>query len=39
MSRPLLAPYTHHLETSSTLRWKGQINQVVGNLVESTGPF
>jgi flagellum-specific ATP synthase len=39
MSRPLLAPYTRHLETSSTLRWKGQINQVVGNLVESTGPF
>jgi flagellum-specific ATP synthase len=35
----LLAPYTRHLETSSTLRWKGQINQVVGNLVESTGPF
>jgi flagellum-specific ATP synthase len=39
MNRPLLAPYTRHLETSSTLRWKGQINQVVGNLVESTGPF
>jgi len=39
MKRPLLAAYTHHLETGSTLRWKGRINQVVGNLVESDGPF
>ncbi|MFP5229857.1 MAG: FliI/YscN family ATPase [Acidobacteriota bacterium] len=39
MSRALLAPYRHHLETGSTLRWTGRINQVVGNLVESTGPF
>ncbi|HTV16379.1 MAG TPA: FliI/YscN family ATPase [Acidobacteriaceae bacterium] len=39
MSRPLLAPYTHHLEAGSTLRWKGRVNQVVGNLVESSGPF
>lgn len=39
MSRTLLAPYVHHLKTGSTLRWKGHINQVVGNLVESDGPF
>ena len=39
MSRALLAPYTHQLETGSTLRWRGQVNQVVGNLVESDGPF
>ena len=39
MKRPLLAAYAHHLETGSTLRWKGRINQVVGNLVESDGPF
>ena len=39
MSRAILAPYLHHLETGSTLRWTGRINQVVGNLVESNGPF
>jgi flagellum-specific ATP synthase len=39
MKRALLAPFAHHLETGSTLRWKGRINQVVGNLVESDGPF
>jgi flagellum-specific ATP synthase len=39
MSRPLLAPYTHYLEAGSTLRWRGRINQVVGNLIESEGPF
>ena len=39
MNRPLLAPYTHYLETGSTLRWSGRINQVVGNLIESNGPF
>lgn len=39
MNRPLLAPYTHYLETGSTLRWSGRINQVVGNLIESSGPF
>jgi len=39
MSRALLAPYLNHLETGSTLRWKGRISQVVGNLVESDGPF
>jgi flagellum-specific ATP synthase len=39
MSRAILAPYVHHLETGSTLRWTGRVNQVVGNLVESNGPF
>ncbi len=39
MSRRLLAPYLHHLETGSTLRWRGRLSQVVGNLMESEGPF
>ena len=39
MTRPLLAPYTNYLQTGSTLRWRGRINQVVGNLIESEGPF
>ena len=39
MNRSLLAPYVHYLQTGSTLRWKGRVNQVVGNLIESEGPF
>lgn len=39
MNHALLAAYTHHLHTASTLRWHGRVNQVVGNLVESEGPF
>jgi flagellum-specific ATP synthase len=39
MKRPILAPYNHYLESGSTLRWKGRVNQVVGNLIESDGPF
>jgi flagellum-specific ATP synthase len=39
MNRALLAPYTHHLEVGSTLRWRGRITQVIGNLIESEGPF
>jgi flagellum-specific ATP synthase len=39
MNRPLLAPYVQYLETGSTLRWRGGISQVVGNLMESDGPF
>ena len=27
------------LPTASTIRWKGRVTQVVGNLVESAGPF
>jgi flagellum-specific ATP synthase len=39
MNRSLLAPYTHYLDHGSTLRWRGRVNQVVGNLIESEGPF
>jgi flagellum-specific ATP synthase len=39
MKSSLLAPYLHALEAGSTLRWKGRVNQVVGNLIESEGPF
>ncbi len=39
MSRALLAPYLHYLKTGSTLRWQGRVSQVVGNLIESEGPF
>ena len=39
MSRSVLGPYFQALEAGSTLRWKGRINQVVGNLIESEGPF
>ena len=27
------------LRNCSTVRWQGRVTQVVGNLVESTGPF
>jgi flagellum-specific ATP synthase len=39
MSAPLLAAYFSHLETSSPLRWRGRVTQVVGQLIESEGPF
>jgi flagellum-specific ATP synthase len=39
MNRSILAPYMHHLHAGSTLRWRGRVNQVVGNLIESEGPF
>jgi flagellum-specific ATP synthase len=39
MNRSLLAPYLRYLESGSTLRWKGRVNQIVGNLIESEGPF
>ncbi len=39
MTSPLLAAYFSHLEISSGLRWRGKITQVVGQLVESQGPF
>jgi flagellum-specific ATP synthase len=39
VSRSVLAPYFQALKAGSTLRWKGRINQVVGNLIESEGPF
>ena len=39
MSRTLLSPYMHYLSSGSTLRWRGRVNQVVGNLIESDGPY
>jgi len=39
MKSSLLAPYLHALQAGSTLRWKGRVRQVVGNLIESEGPF
>ncbi|MGP0096129.1 MAG: FliI/YscN family ATPase [Terriglobales bacterium] len=35
----LLAAYFSHLEHASVLRWRGRVIQVVGQLVESEGPF
>ena len=34
-----LAPYVERLDQGSTLRWRGRVLQVVGNLIESEGPF
>ena len=34
-----LAPYLEQLKQTSSLRWTGRVLQVVGNLVESEGPF
>ena len=34
-----LASYFDRLEAGSTLRWRGRVLQVVGNLIESEGPF
>jgi len=39
MNRTALSPYTHYLSVGSTLRWRGRVNQVVGNLIESDGPY
>src|SRR5580658_1312607 len=36
---PILSAYFSHLEHSSSLRWRGRVVQVVGQLVESEGPF
>ena len=36
---PVLKPYFRRLEEFSTLRWTGRVTKVVGNLVESDGPF
>ncbi len=35
----LLTPYLARLESFSTLRWQGRVTQVIGQLVESQGPF
>ena len=34
-----LAPYFDRLHRGSTLRWRGRVLQVLGNLIESEGPF
>jgi flagellum-specific ATP synthase len=39
MSSQILSAYFSQLETSSALRWRGRVVQVVGQLVESEGPF
>jgi flagellum-specific ATP synthase len=39
MNEGVLDAYSQWLRTSSTLRWKGHVTHVVGNLVESAGPF
>jgi flagellum-specific ATP synthase len=38
-SEATLAPYRARLESFSALRWEGRVTQVVGPLVESSGPF
>ena len=35
----LLGPYCDRLDRGATLRWRGRVLQVVGNLIESEGPF
>src|SRR3984885_4657220 len=39
MNSSPLDPYVNWLRSSSTVRWTGRVTQVVGNLVESAGPF
>jgi flagellum-specific ATP synthase len=39
MSSPILSAYLSHLESCSPLRWRGRVTQVVGQVIESEGPF
>src|SRR5260370_26194399 len=39
MTPQILSAYFSHLENSSALRWRGRVVQVVGQIVESEGPF
>ncbi len=40
MSAPLLlSPYFKRVASCSSLRWQGRVTQLVGQLVESEGPF
>jgi len=39
MTEGHLDAYSRLLRSSSTLRWKGRVTHVIGNLVESAGPF
>src|ERR1700683_5775198 len=34
-----LDPYSNGLRSSSSIRWTGRVSEVVGSLVESSGPF
>lgn len=39
MNNPPLAAARHYLTQCSSVRWKGRVSQVAGNLIESSGPF
>lgn len=39
MNPNVLDAYVNWLQSSSTIRWQGRVTHVVGNLVESVGPF
>ena len=39
MNSSALKPYENWLRHCSTLRWEGRVQQVLGNLIESAGPF
>src|SRR5271165_5535114 len=39
MSPATLKPYENWLRRCSTLRWEGRVQQVLGSLIESAGPF
>ena len=36
---PLLQPFFETLERTSSIRWRGRVLQVIGNLIESEGPY
>jgi flagellum-specific ATP synthase len=35
----LLDPFFTRLESSPSLRWQGHVTQVIGQMVESAGPY
>ncbi|MGA9564000.1 MAG: FliI/YscN family ATPase [Candidatus Korobacteraceae bacterium] len=39
MNEAPLRPYENWLRRCATLRWQGRVQQVLGNLIESAGPF
>jgi len=39
MNLVALKPYDNWLRRCATLRWEGRVQQVLGNLIESAGPF
>jgi flagellum-specific ATP synthase len=39
MTNQPLEAARHYLTQCSSVRWRGRVNQVVGNLIESAGPF